>query len=45
MAATVLAGWLAGVVIGPGLQPRHDHGTPAISALLGNEASEIEELP
>jgi hypothetical protein len=43
-AATVLAGWLAGAVLGPAIQPSPERGISAVSALLGDETANIEDL-
>jgi hypothetical protein len=43
-AAAVLAGWLAGVVIGPRLESPPDRGVSAIAALLEAGPSNIEDL-
>jgi hypothetical protein len=43
-AATVLAGWLAGVVLGPVIQPSPERGISAVSILLGDETANIEDI-
>ncbi len=43
-AAAIFAGWLAGVVLGPAIQPSSERGISAVSALLGDEATTIEGL-
>jgi hypothetical protein len=49
MAATALAGWLVGLVVGPALAPAlrgsDAQGVPAITALLTSDPADIEELP
>lgn len=44
LAATLLAGWVAGLVIGPEPQPQQAEGVPAIAALLGFDVVGVEEL-
>jgi hypothetical protein len=43
-AAAVLAGWVAGVVIGPSLEPPPQRHVSAIAALLDGGANNIEDL-
>lgn len=43
-AATVLAGWLTGFVLGSDIQPSPDRGIPAISVLLGDETTNIKGI-
>ncbi|WP_316977395.1 hypothetical protein [Shumkonia mesophila] len=43
LAATALAGWLAGVVISPAWQSSPQLGVPAVALLLGYGAAGIEE--
>ncbi len=43
LAAMVLAGWLAGIVIGPGLQQWPAQGVPVVAALLEYGSASLEE--
>jgi hypothetical protein len=43
-AAAVLAGWLAGVVVGPSIEPAPQHGISAIAILLGDGTANIEDF-
>jgi hypothetical protein len=43
-AAAVFAGWLAGAVLGPAIQPSSERGISAVSVLLGDEPTSIEAI-
>jgi len=43
-AAAVFAGWLAGAVLGPAIQPYPERGISAVSVLLGDDTASIEAL-
>jgi hypothetical protein len=42
-AGLVLAGWLAGVFLGPSTEPLPERGVYAVSALLGGDAATFED--
>jgi hypothetical protein len=42
--ATVVAGWLAGVVLGSALVPSPNHGVSAVAVLLGDETAGMDDF-